>query len=81
MFKVDKIDQNGREFSTLALCTLHGPYITPGLLRTGFNNFLGFFYHTVRLNKFFKNLPMCFIWLTAKRNKVLSFKLTMVNFF
>ena len=50
VFKADKISRNGEQFSTLALRTLHKPFITPGLLPTGFNNFL-FFCHTVRLNK------------------------------
>ena len=33
-------DRNGGQFSTLALRTLHEPYITPGLLHTGFSDFL-----------------------------------------
>ena len=42
VFKADKISRNGEQFSTLALRTLHKPFITPGLLPTGFNNFLFF---------------------------------------
>ena len=42
MFKTEIIGQNVRKFSTLALCNLHEPYITPGLLHRGFNNLLVF---------------------------------------
>ena len=40
--KADKIGENGREFPTLVLCTLHKWHTTPGLLPRGFNNFLVF---------------------------------------
>ena len=42
VFKAYKFDQYGRQFSTLDLCTLLEPYITAGLLPTGFKDFLFF---------------------------------------
>ena len=66
MFKADKIGQNDGQF-TLTLFTLYKPYIIPGLLPSGFNDFLFFFSsHTVRLNKFFENLINLFVLVDSK---------------
>ena len=40
--EADKLVWNGEQLFTIALCTLHEPYIIPGLLPTGFNDFLVF---------------------------------------
>ena len=48
VFKANNIGGNGRQFSTLALSTLHELCMPTGLLPTGFNNFLFVFCHTVR---------------------------------
>ena len=79
MFKADKFGHNGKQFSALALCTLHEPYIIPGMQSTAFNDFP--FFSIILFDSFLKTLSTCFSCLTAKLNKALPFKFSMVNFF
>ena len=84
MFKANKIGRDGRQFFTLpysSVSALHEPYITPGGLPTDFKDFLFFSFILLDSTRFLRTLSVCCSKLTAKFNKVSSFKFTILNFF
>ena len=70
VFKADKIGRIGGQFPTLALCTLHEPYMIPGLVPTGFKDFLVFSVilldSTNFLRTLFENLINVFFLINSK---------------
>ena len=65
VFKTDKIGRNGGRSSTFALCTLHEPGITRGLLPTSFNDLPFFSVILVDSTSFLRTLLTCFSWLSS----------------